>query len=46
MARQMRIALGELLNQFGLDHVGELIRCGVVPSEGCQHTEGPSSHYP
>ena len=39
MSRQMWIVLGELLDQFGLDHADGVLRCGVVPSEGCQSTE-------
>jgi hypothetical protein len=39
MSRQMPIMLGELSDQFGLDHDGGVLRCSVVQSEGCQSTE-------
>ena len=38
MSGQMWIVLGELLDQFGLDHADGVLRCGVVPSERCQST--------
>ena len=36
MSRQMRIVLGKLPDQFGLIHVGRILRCGVIPSGSCQ----------
>ena len=45
MSRQMRIVLGKLPDQFGLIHVGRILRCGVIPSGSCQSSGGPSSNY-